>query len=240
MKIVFTPDWFLGHDVLIEVFSFVILFLFFLFAIKGYNLSKKKNLFYLGLGFLLIAVAELSTILTKFVLYFDTSIVQEIGRIVITQKIVKTVDIFYYLGFFFHKFLTLLGLYIIYKIPSKNKIKHFVTSSEFFLTVYLLLLVSFICQSYYYFFHLTALFLLCLIIYNYWSIYKKGKMINTRILLTAFVLLAVSQILFIFSGLNLLYVTAQGIQLVSYIILLILIVRILKNGKKKEQSRDSI
>ena len=104
MKIVVTPDWFLTHDVSIEIFSFAILFIFFLLAYASYRMSKNKNVFYLGIGFLLISIAELSSILTKFVLYYNTTFTQQIGHMIITTQIVRSVDIFYYLGFFFYQF----------------------------------------------------------------------------------------------------------------------------------------
>ena len=129
MKIVFTPDWFLNNDVLIGIVSFMVLFLFFLVAVKSYMLNNKKSILYLGIGFLLIALGELSTILTKIVLYYDIGVVQEIGRAVITSKIVNTVDIFYYAGFFFNRFLTLLGLYLIYMIPSSKKLQKLLSFS---------------------------------------------------------------------------------------------------------------
>jgi hypothetical protein len=50
-----------------------------------------------------------------------------------------SVDIFYYTGFFLTKFFTLLGLYIIYKIPAEKKL-----TTEFLLIIYLLLLNSFV------------------------------------------------------------------------------------------------
>lgn len=230
MKIVFTPDWFLNNDILIGIVSFMVLFLFFLFAVKSYILNKKKSILYLGIGFLLIALGELSTILTKLVLYYDTGITQEIGRAVITSQIINTVDIFYYAGFFFNRFLTLLGLYLIYMIPSSKK-----RSIDFFFKTYLIFIVALLSHNLYYFYHLTALILLILIINNYYMIYKKEKIINTKILIAAFSLLAISQTIFLFSNLNYLYVAAQSIQLVSYIILFTLIVKILKNGKKTKQ-----
>ncbi len=234
MKIVFTPDWFLGQDFLIEIFSFMILFLFFFFSIKSYKLSKNKKVLFLGLGFLLIALGELSTILTKLVLYYDTTLTQNVGQIVITYEVVKSVDIFYHLGFFLHKFFTLFGLYIIYRLPLRK------ISSDFFLTTYFIIASALLSQSFYYVYHLTALIFLFLIINNYCRIYKKNKLVNTKILIIAFSLLAISQIIFILSKLPQLYVVAQNIQLVSYITLLILILRISKNGKKKKQDRNNI
>ena len=233
MKIVFTPDWFLNGDVLIEVFSFIILALFFYFCIKSYKLGKKKSFLYLGLGFLLIAVAELSTILTKIILYYDTAFTYSIGKMIVTHTVTKSVDIFYYVGFFVHKFLTLLGLYIIYKIPLKKGLR-----SDFFLGFYFLIIAALFSQGIYYIFHLTALGLLILIIDNYCRVYKKNKMQNTLILISAFAGLALSQVIALFSKLGVWYVIAQIMQLVSYLILLILIIRILKYGKRKKKKQD--
>ena len=231
MKIVFTPDWFLGSDVLIEIFSFIILFLFFYFSVKSYRLNKNKNALYLGFGFLLIAIAELSTIFTKLILYFDTSFTQEIGRMIITRQIVQSIDIFYYIGFFFHKLFTLAGLYIIYRLPSRKK-----TVGDFFLAFYFLILSALFSQGFYYLFHLTALFLLILIMKNYNNIYKENKSGNTLVLIIAFGILALSQIILLLSKIEVFYALAQIIQVVSYLILLVLIIRIVKHGKKKKSS----
>ena len=108
------PSWFKGSEIFIDFFSFIVLSIFFILSLKYYKLCKKKNFLYLGIGFLLIAVAQLASIFTKFVLYYDTSFTQNIGQMVITYRVVKSVDIFYYAGFFFQKLLTLLGFYLFY------------------------------------------------------------------------------------------------------------------------------
>ncbi len=236
MKIVFTPDWFLTPDVLIEIFSFIILLLFFYFSVKSYRLSKNKNSLYLGTGFLLIALAELATTLTKVVLYYDTTFTQQVGQMVITYKVVNSVDILYYIGFFFHKLLTLLGLYIIYRLPLEKK-----SFGDILIGICFILISVIFSQSFYYLFHLTALVLLILIINNYCKIYDKNKAENTKILIIALSMLALSHVIFILSKLNILYVIGQIIQLVSYIILLILIIKILKYGSsKKKQDRYNL
>jgi hypothetical protein len=220
--------------VLIEVISFMVLFLFFLFSVKCFRLNCKKSILYLGLGFLLIALGELSAVFTKVVLYYDTNITQEIGQAVITSQIVNSVDIFYYMGFFFDNFLTLLGLYIIYKIPSSKKL-----SAEFLLIIYLLFITAFLSHSLPFIFNLTALALLTLIVRNYYKIYRENHSTNTRILVIAFVILWVSHLMFIFANLNYTYIAAQNLQLVSYITMLFLIIKILKNGKEAKQNRHT-
>ncbi len=230
MKIVFTPDWFLGKDVLIDGFSFIVLFIFSFLAIRYFRMNKKNRKFlYLGIGFGLIALAQIATILTKIVLYYDFSFTQEIGRAVIASQILKSVDIFYYLGFFFHKFLTLLGLYVIYRLPRKRK-----SYGDYFLVIYFIIISALVSKQFFYVFHLTALFFLIFIAGNYYEIYKKNKSTNTLILISAFGILALSQLIFVLSNIESMFVIGNIVELISYVILLVLILRIFQYGKKKK------
>jgi len=231
MKIVLTPDWFLGKDVLIDAFSFIVLFIFSFLCFKNYKLKKNKKFIYLGGGFALIALAQLATIMTKLVLYYDSTLTRTIGEIIVTYHVVKSVDIFYHLGFFFYRFLTLLGFYIIYKLPIKKR-----DFEDFFLALFFITLLSILSKDKFHLFYLTALVLLILITKKYCLVYDKNKSKNTMILIFAFALLALSNIIFTFSGLSEMYVTANFLELVSYITLLILIMRILKHGTEKKQN----
>jgi hypothetical protein len=229
MKIVPTPDWFLGKDVIIEAFSFIVLFIFSFLSIRNYKLNKNRSFLYLGVGFALIALAQLAAVMTKLVLYYDIGPSQAIGTAIITSQLVSSVDIFYYAGFFFHRILTLSGLYIIYRLPRHKK-----SVGDYVLIIYFILISAFLSEGVFYLFHLTALVLLVLIVHNYYMIYKKNKFTNTKILMLAFGILALSQLFFIVSNLEIMFVLGNIIELVSYTILLILIIRILKYGKKKK------
>lgn len=236
MKIVLTPDWFLGFDVLIELFSFIVLVVFSVLAIQSYRLDKKKkNLLYLGLGFGLVALAQLATILTKTVLYTNINVIEQIGQIIITSHLVRSVDIFYYIGFFFYRFLTLAGLYMIYRLPY-----HKSSVQDYILVAYFILLSAIISEEVTFLFHLTALIILMLVLTNYYNIYQETKFPNTRILLIAFGILAFSQFVFIFSEGGILEVTGDIVELVSYIILLTLGIKIKEHGKKKKPDGDNI
>ncbi len=236
MKIVLTPDWFLGKDVLIEGFSFIVLLIFSILAIRYYKLNKKRKFLYLGSGFGLIALAQLAMVFTKLVLYYDFGPSQQIGyAVVATYQIVKSVDIFYYIGFFFHRLLTLLGLYIIYRLPRKRK-----SRGDLIFAIYLIIISALISKQVYYLFHLTALVLLIMIVKNYWDIYKENKFRNTLVLILAFGILALSQLMFILSQIEIMFVFANIVELISYMILLILIIRILEHGKKKNSHGHNI
>src|SRR3989344_2054983 len=230
MKIVFTPEWFLGSDVSIEIFSFVILILISILAFKNYKLSEKKSTLHLGLGFLLIALAELASIAAKFPIYYDFGVVQNIGSAVVNYDIVRTVDVFYYICFFFSRFLTLLGLYVLYKLPLEK------ISGEFFLFFYFITLISIMSQSFYYIYNFTALIIIIFIINKYYKIYLKEKAGNTKILVLAFAILGLAQVVFLFSKLAFIYAVGQMIQLIAYIALLMLIIRIVQDGKKEKPS----
>ena len=146
----------------------------------------------------------------------------------------NSVDIFYYIGFFFYRFLTLAGLYIIYRLHYKRS-----SIGDSALFAYFILLSALLSTEIYYLFHLTALFILLMIIKNYYEIYKKNNFINTKLLIITFSILALSQLLFIFSG-ETFQAAANIVELMSYILLLIVAIRIKKDGKKKKQDGDNI
>lgn len=229
MKIVFTPNWFLDFDVAIGLFSFLVLFVFFLLSKKSFKITKNKNSTYLGYGFLLVALGELATIFTKVILYYDTTITHTVGKAIISYSIVKSVDFFYYAGFFFQRFLTLLGFYVIYMIPKKSK------EGNVWITAYFILISVFLSQFFYYVYHITIGIFLILIIDNYYKIYNKNKNANTQILIWVFSILLIGHLIFVPSKVAIFYVTGQAMQLISYVLLVILFIRI-NYGKKKNKT----
>jgi hypothetical protein len=230
MKLVFTPDWFTGFDVSIEIFSFIILSLFLYYSIKSYKITKNKKALYLGIGFFLIAIAELATIFTKLVLFYDTTFTRQIGQLVITYQVTKSVDFFYEAGFFFHKLFTLFGLYIIYKFPLKK-----IATRDLILTGLFIIVSAILSNLFFFVFHIIVIVLLIMITQNFQKVYKKNKLFTTKILVVAFIVLTASHIIFSLSTIRLFYVAAQVMQLASYMILLAVIIRI--NKKQNAKSR---
>ena len=227
MKILFTPEWFAGNDVFIDFFSFIVLVSFLVLCVKCYRLSRKKGLLHLGSGFFLIALAQLALILTKLVLYYDTGFTHSVGQAVIASNVVSSVDIFYYLGLFFHKLFTMLGLFVIYKIPVKRFMK-----SDIIIVAYFILASSLLSVSFYYVFYLTVLMLSVMIISNYTEVYGKNRNPNTRLLIVGFLIFALSQLVFTFSRIGAVYVAASVIELIGFLVFFAVIVRISKAAKK--------
>lgn len=226
IRFVNIPEWFAGKDVMIESVSFLILIAFFILAYRYYKISKKKSFLYLGWGFLLIAIAELANIATRLVLYSDVSFVQQVGQMIITYDVIKSVDIVYQVGFFFHKFLTLLGLFIIYRLPFKK-----VSRQDTVIIIYFMFLLALFGTGMDIIFHLTILIFLLSIIRNFYEVYSKNKNTNTMLIVVTFCILTLGHILYLTH--NPAYeVTANFIELVSYLILLFLVIRILRHSKK--------
>ncbi len=236
MKIIPIPDFWATPNVLIDAFSFIVLLAFSVLCIKNYRLNKNRKFLHLGLGFMLIAIAQLASILTKVVLYYNISFTQNIGQLVVTYDIVKSVDIFYYIGLFFFKFLTLSGLYVIYRLPRKRK-----SAGDLFLALYFIVLSAIFGTRFEYLFYITALILLVMIIGNYYDVYKKSRLANTAVLISAFSMLALSNVIFLPAKLDdTFFIAANIIELVSYLTLLLLMLRIVKHGKEKKQNGYSI
>ena len=235
MRFVFTPDWFLGKDVLIEAFSFIVLLIFSILAIRSYKLNKNRKFLYLGTGFALVGLAQFAAVMTKLVLYYDFGPSQQIGAAIVAAHMLSSVDIFYYVGFFFHKFLTLGGLYIICRLP-RNKTSMW----DSVLVLYFIIISALGSQQIFYLFHITTLIILLFIIKNYYNLYDRNRLNNTLILLFGFIILAFSQLIYILSPFEAMYVLANILELATYIVLLILVVNILHYGKKKKQNGHNI
>jgi hypothetical protein len=189
---------------------------------------------YLGVGFAFIALAQLTIIPTKFGLYYDTAFTTYIGNLIINSHIIQSTNVFYNFSIFLNKALTLIGLYVIFRLPKKKQFFDLV------LVLYFILLSVFGGDLTADLFYLTTLGLFGLISYRYYSVYRKNKFLNTKMLFFAFGLLALSKLLLLIPSLGIIGVLADSIELLSYLVLLVLIIKILKHDTKKEQDGHNL
>jgi len=230
LEIVFSPKWFYGKDIIIDIFSLLVLSLIAIFSIKYYRINKKnKNYFWFAISFIILAVSFLFKILTNFTIYYNVLNTERLGFFTFTYKTIATSDILFSVGFFFYMFLSLLGFFILYKLYQKNYLKQ-----NILLILYFILIITYFGTSRYFVFHLTSLLLLLFITLNYLKNYFKKKKITSKLLVLSFLIITLSQLFFIFVSLNkLFYVIAELIQLVGYVLLLITFIGVVKNAKKK-------
>ena len=224
------PHWFYGKDLVIDIISAFVPLLIAFFSLRYYKIEKKnKNYLYLAISFLLIALSFFFKILTNFSIEYNLLEVRNFGFMTVVHNYVKTSDILFVVGYLIYRALNLLGLYTLYSIYQEQP------KSNIFLIVFLIAISTYFSQSSYYMFHLTALILLSLITLQYYHNYKKNRQFSAKMLTTSFAIIGASQIFFMFVHLNqVIYVAAEIIQLMGYLLLLTAFVKVLRNAKKKK------
>ncbi len=233
INLIFSPQWFYGKDIVIDCVSMLVLLFISYFAWQFYKLNKgRKGHILLAVSFLLMAIAFLFKMLTNFTLYFIESEKKTVGSLILTFQEVHYSDSLFLYGTIAYRLLTILGLYLLYSIYYKKQEK-----SAVFLFIYLFFISVYFTWSAYYIFHLTALLLLCFIVARLYYNCRMNRDLPARWLLISFVTIGLSELFFIFERLApILYVVAEGIQLVGYVSLLIAFLMVLSYGKKKVKS----
>lgn len=229
INIIYSPKWFYGKDIIIDIISIFVLSLIAFYSIKYYRLNKKeKNYLVLAISFISLAVSFLFKILTNFTIYYHIIETKEVGFVTFTFNAVQSSNLLFFIGFLMYRLLTLLGLFGLYSIYEKQ------SKPNVLLLIYFVIISTYYIDFAYYIFHLTSLILLVLILLQYFKNYKKNKNRTTKLLFYSFSVIAISQVFFIFVGLNLyLYVISEILQLLGYIGLLLTFILVLKHGKKK-------
>ncbi len=230
VNFVFTPQWFYGKDIIIDIVSIFVLSLIAFFSIKYYRIERKnKNYLNLAVSFLLIAFSFVFKILTNFTIYYHVLETKTVGLYTIIYHTVAVSDMLFFLGYLLYRLLILIGLYILYSIYQKNQPK-----SNIFLIVFFILISTYFSQSAYYIFHLTSFVFLSMITMQYYSNHKKNKQLTAKLLTSSFTIIGISQVFFMFAGIKeVLYVIAEIVQLFGYLVLLMTFIKVLRNAKKK-------
>lgn len=229
LELVYSPQWFYGIDILFEFINVIAALLIAFFSYKIYKFTKDKYCLYFGLSFVAICLSFMSKILTNFQLYFKILRRSKvIDQALVTLTTHKTFN-FFMTGYFFHRVFMLLALAGILFIICKYDKKLLV------LFAYFIAIIAAFSTSEYFIFHVTTSILLGYIFYNYYLNYKYNPTKNTFLVAFAFLLILISQIIFI----NIIigvenYVIAQIIQVVGYLTLLYAYIRINKNDKKNK------
>jgi len=233
VDLVYSPQWFYGKDIIIDVFSIVTLFLVSFFSFRYYLLTRNKKNLILTSSFFLMGVSFLAKIITNFTLYYDFEVKRRIGDLILTYHVAKGTDLLFNLGFLSFRLLTLFGLYLLYLMLQKKVYKREVLLVSFFIII-----TTYFSSLKYFVFYLSALLFLWLIAYQYHEKYRKNKLKNTKLLVMSFSVLAVSQALFILIPIDkMFYVIAEIVQLAGYLLLLVTFISVLKHGKKTKPPR---
>jgi hypothetical protein len=232
IEIVYTPTWFYGKDLIIDIISVCVLLLIAIFSAHYYRINRlKKNYFYLALSFSLLAIAFICKIAMNFSIEYNIVETRNLGFVTLAYETIKSSDTLFYMGFLLYRLLTLLGLYILYTIYQRQ------TKTTIFLMLYMIIIATYFSQAYYHIFHFTALILLLLITHQHIKHYRENNLSTTRMLAISFGIIALSQVIFVVNRINsFFYVTGEIVQLMGYIMLLLTFITVLRYGKKKNKN----
>jgi hypothetical protein len=230
IEIVYSPAWFYGKDIIIDLVSILVLCFIAIFSVHYYKIdNRNKNYMYLAFAFILLAASFVFKVLTNFTIFYTVPHQLSIGVMTYSINLIHSTNILFFVGFLLYRVLTLIGLYALYETYQKEHKK-----SNIFLIVYLLLIMTYFSSSAYYIFHITSFMLLLIITLQYLKNYRKYRQATTKLLACSFGTITASQLIFIFVKMNaVIYVLAEAIQLAGYMILLITMIMVLRYGKKK-------
>ncbi len=218
----FSPDWFYGIDSIFEIVSIIVALLIAFSSYKIYKFTKEAKYKYFSLSFVLIAIAYVFKILTNFTLFRQSIIEKTIGDLTYTFLAIQKSDIFLILGYLLFRFLMLIGLIGIYLILDKQSKQTEVNKRIIVLLTFFAFITAMISHYYFIIFHITAALLLGFITYLFYNNCKKKCTQTSRLVSTAFLIIFISQLLFILVQFNTeFYVVAEVFQLLGFIILLI-------------------
>lgn len=229
VDIVYTPQWFYGKDIVIDIFSLIVLLLIAYFAFNYYRINKNKKNLILASAFTMIGLSFFFKILTNFTIYYHVLETKRIGFITFTYNTVKPSDTLFIVGFLIFRLLMLIGFYMVYSLYKKQP------KTNILLIAYLLIVSTYYSVNAYYIFHLTALILHATISWELYKNYQKTQVDTARLLMISFFMITLSHMAFIYIGYyHVLYVLAEIIQAIAYTLLLITFIQVLTHAKKKK------
>lgn len=230
IEFVYTPRWFFGKDIFVDCISLFVLLLIAFFSWRSYNIKKNKNYLYLVVSFSMLILSFLFEILMNFTLIYEVYETKKIGLITLTYESIKSSNSLFFIGFLLYRVFALLGFFLLYSIYHKQ------SKYNIFLITYLLILVTYFTHSTYYIFHLTLFIFLILITAHHNKSYLNQRYPTTGLVAVSFGIISLGQIFFMFVDNTQIYILADIIQLIGYIILLYTFLTVLKYGRKKNQN----
>jgi hypothetical protein len=206
-----SPDWFLGYDVIFELFFFLISLVIALYALKVYRNTNQKLAQYFGYGFLLTAAAYFIQSISNYMVYskLNTQICQ-----IANLSSVSVVDA---IGTYAYMLLMIFGLVVLLFVSLKSDKKR---------TLWILLSASVIAimlsKNPMYTFYLLSSIYLAFIAWHFVENYLKNKQAITLTVALAFIFLWFGTFHFLISVDHAtFYVIGHILGLFAYIMILI-------------------
>jgi len=224
-RLFFTPAWFNGWDLIFEGIGLIIALLIAGYSWKIYRMSSESKFKYFSLAFALISLGFVFKLITHGVLYYSS--IQKVADVVLeplTKGKLAYGDLFYRAGFFLQIVSMLSGWLLIFFVSQKSRARltKFYEVSQIGLFIYLVVLVSIVSNFKYFVFYLTSTVILGMVLLNYYKNYlNTNKSLNAFLVMGSFLLILISQFLFVFVFLwDELYVLGEVFLLIGFLLLL--------------------
>ena len=228
VTIAFTPQWFHGIDIAFEILIVFISLLIANYGYRIYRFTEEKRYKYFSIMFFLAGMAFIAKILTNFTIYYKVLQTIDYGIITITTTRLYLSDILFAFGFFFYRLFFLSAFFGIFLLYESKYSKRFII-----FLAYLMLAATFASHYTFFIFHLNAVVLLLMIFSKTYENYANTGSRAAGIVSACFLVLSISQLVFIFSFINTIaYVFGELIQLVGFILLLY--VYMVKGGRDEK------
>ncbi len=141
--IVYSPSWFAGVDIALEMVSVIVSFLLFFLAYKLFTISNEKSFRRFSYGFLSISISYVIKILSDLYLYINLGSSSRPWINVILYRL-STIEFINIFGNIVHRFLLLLGFLILLVVYLRIKDKRVI----FLLTYFVFIISAFSAWSF--------------------------------------------------------------------------------------------
>ncbi len=221
MQVSCGPQWFYGVDSFFDLFTIITALLIAFFSFKAYHFTKEKKYFFFSLSFLLLALAFVVKIVMYICIYMSM-VGKVIGPFVFIVHDKLAFLLFKYYGMLGFIILMLFAMLILAIVALRIKDIKVILLLTFFT-----LLIAFQAVHSVALFHLVTTFLLIFITYHFFSNHLQKKGVRSMLVALSFLMVFISQILFIFSTMNSIqYFIGECFQLAGFILLLITFIMI--------------
>lgn len=203
------PRWFNGIDCAFDIVSILAALSIWFFARRANKLTGNPKLLPLGNAFLLIAISFLIKIVTNTATYLKLN---ELGPMIVFSKAIEA-QIMFASGYFLYRLLFLVAL--IWMVCLGLGVEDWRLK---LLLVIFAAVGTFFSQYSYVVFHLIALVLLTYIVALAYGRFQESKKARSRTIAASFFLIMISQVMFLFVGLEpAMYVAGETLQLAGFV-----------------------
>ncbi len=218
----YSPTWFLGYDIVLELIFAIITLTVAAYAFKIYRLSEQRELKLFGLSFLLISFSY------SFWALLNGFAISELTEATSILDLAHA-TIYSVIGVYFHILFYLGGMITLTYMSLKVK-----STKVLVLIISLILLFMLNVEEKYLLLYLVSAVLLIFVTYGYIEDARAHQNKKTWPLILAFILLFLGRFDFIFSSRDYrFYVIGHFLELAAYLIILTGLILVIKHKPKK-------